>query len=193
MKMKKKIYFCTTKLNSFFRHCRLLEQRLYVNPWVFKFLPFKKHAGQKRSRWNAQDTHCLLPQGNRLRRMEGKSKLKKNKSKQHWGSDGGGGRGRGIQLSLFPWEAARCHSSTMQNNVTVINKQAFPLLYIVTLFPKFYHFIQIPVADFRCPQQQTALVWIFVCANVMQILLCGTASCKGGWGGGRLYCGTAGT
>jgi hypothetical protein len=52
----------------------------------------------------------------------------------------------------------------MQNNVTVINKQASPLLYIVTLLlPKFYHFIQIPVADFKCPQQQTALVGFFVC------------------------------
>jgi hypothetical protein len=51
----------------------------------------------------------------------------------------------------------------MQNNVTVINKQAFPLLYIVTLFSNFYHFIQNPVADFKCPQQQTALVGFLVC------------------------------
>jgi hypothetical protein len=51
----------------------------------------------------------------------------------------------------------------MQNNVTVINKQAFPLLYIVTLLlPKFDHFIQIPVADFKCPQQHTALVGFFL-------------------------------
>jgi hypothetical protein len=72
----------------------------------------------------------------------------------------------------------------MQNNVTVINKQAFPLLNIVTLFPKFYHFIQNPVADFKCPQQQTALVGFLVCKYANPSLRDGQL--RGGVGGGRL-------
>jgi hypothetical protein len=79
----------------------------------------------------------------------------------------------------------------MQNNVTVINKQAFPLLYIVTLFPKFYHFIQIPVADFKCPQQQTALVGFLVLQMLCKSFSAGRPAARG-CGGGRLYCGTAG-
>ncbi len=79
------------------------EQRLYVNPWVFKFFAIWETCGEKTFRDEMHRIpHCLLPQGNRLRRREEKSNLKKNKSIQHWGSDGGEVRGRGFSCHSFP-------------------------------------------------------------------------------------------
>ena len=73
---------------------------------------------------------------------------------------GGGGGGGGYSCHSFP---GRPRGVTLQQCKTMSLSSASPLLYIVTLFPKFYHFIQIPVADFKCPQQQTALVGFLVC------------------------------
>jgi hypothetical protein len=96
---------------------------------------------------------------------------------------GGGGGDSAVTLSL------RGREVSLFNNAKQCHCRQPPHFYIVTLFPKFDHFIQIPVADVKCPQQQTALVGFFL-QMLCKIFLNRTDSCKGG---GRLYCGTAGS